>query len=108
MIYGPSLQKIPSEDAINTSTGNIWNLISGKTAVLPEDRLPLFCDTRDVSRAHILALEKPESVGHRVPLCGGAFTWQQAADYLQQVRPEIADKLLDTVDDLVNNHSKNW
>lgn len=145
MIYGPSLHKIPTEAAVNTSTGNIWNLISGKTATLPEDRLPLFCDSRDVSKAHLQALKRPESVGTRVLLCGGAFTWKEAADFLKEARPELADKLpkpnpeaapiqhlakmdttvakeklgmdsfidwkttlLDTVDDLVNNHSKTW
>lgn len=145
MIYGPSLHKIPSEDAVNTSTGNIWNLISGKTAVLPDDRLPLFCDARDVSLAHFNALERKQSIGHRYILCGGAFTWTDAADFLRKERPELAAKLpkpnpdvtpiehlakldtsaarndleiasfidwkttlLDTVDDLVNNHSKNW
>lgn len=145
MIYGPSLHKIPTEAAVNTSTGNIWNLISGKTPVLPEDRLPLFCDARDVSKAHLLAVEKPESIGHRFILCGGAFTWQQAADFIKEARPELADKLpktnsdatpieriaildttaakeklgmdnfidwkttlLDTIDDLINNHSKKW
>ena len=93
MIYGPSLQKIPTEAAVNTSTGNIWNLISGKTAVLPEDRLPLFCDARDVSKAHLLALESPESIGHRFILCGGSFTWQEAAQFLKEARPDLADKL---------------
>lgn len=78
---------------MNTSTGNIWNLISGKTEFLADDRLPLFCDARDVSKAHIVAIEKSESIGHRVPLCGGAFTWEEAASYLRQSYPELADKL---------------
>lgn len=93
MIYGISRQSFGSEDKINTSSGNIWNLISGKTQTLPEDRLPLFCDARDVSRAHFLALEKKEAKGHRVPLCGGAFTWEQAAEFLKTARPALADKL---------------
>lgn len=93
MIYGISRQSFGSEAGINTSSANIWNLISGKTEVLPDNRLPLFCDARDVSRAHFLALEKKEAKGHRVPLCGGAFTWEEAADFLKTARPHLADKI---------------
>lgn len=77
MIYGPSLQSIESEDNINTSSAAIWAIVSGKTEQVPDNRLPLFCDSRDVSKAHLLALEREESVGHRVPLYGGAFTWEE-------------------------------
>lgn len=80
MIYGPSLQGFGGDEKnINTSSANIWNLISGKTATLPDNRLPLFADSRDVSRAHFLALETSDAKGQRVPLCGGAFTWQEVS-----------------------------
>lgn len=119
MIYGPALQSFGSEEGINTSSANIWSLISGKTKILPDNRLPLFCDSRDVSKAHLLALEKPEAKGHRFPIYGGAFTWEevspshvssmfltiliheaeddyfdsQAADFIRKERPELADRL---------------
>ena len=79
MIYGPALHSFGSEDGINTSSKAIWNIVSGKTPKPPEDRLPMFCDVRDVSRAHILAAQKPESAGRRVLLYGGNFTWQEVS-----------------------------
>lgn len=93
MIYGPSLHSFESESSINTSSKAIWSIVSGKTESLPEDRLPLFCDVRDVSRAHILALTKHESIGQRVPLFGGSFVWADAVQYLQKERPELATRL---------------
>ncbi|KZP19370.1 NAD(P)-binding protein [Athelia psychrophila] len=95
MIYGPALQDAAtSPETLNTSSAAIYALFSGRVHAIPDDRLPLFCDVRDVARAHVLALETDAADGERVPLCGGAFTWKEATEELYATRPELKDRLV--------------
>lgn len=58
MIYSPPLQSITSKEEINTSSNAIYSLINGeRDREVPWNRLPLFCATEDVARAHRLCLE---------------------------------------------------
>jgi len=95
MIYGPALQdSATSAESLNTSASMIYQLFSGKLTAIPDDRLPLFADVRDVAKAHVLALTEPGAAGARVPLYGGAFTWAQAVDELRKTRPELRERLV--------------
>jgi len=95
MIYGPALQEsATSPETLNQSSAAIYQLFSGKLQVLPDDRLPLFCDVRDVAQAHVLALETSGADGMRVPLCGGAFLWKDAVEELLATHPELKDRLV--------------
>ncbi|GAA98285.1 uncharacterized protein L969DRAFT_47020 [Mixia osmundae IAM 14324] len=100
MIYSKTIQKVTSKAKLNTSSATIYNLIS-KPAEMPDNRLPLFCDARDVAKAHVQALKTDGAVGHRVLLCGGSYTWQSATKLLLEQRPELKDRLpsLDNVED---------
>ncbi|KAF7975471.1 hypothetical protein HWV62_9501 [Athelia sp. TMB] len=95
MIYGPALQEAAtSPETLNTSSAAIYALFSGRVHAIPDDRLPLFCDVRDVAKAHVLALETEAADGERVPLCGGSFTWKDAVEELYATRPELKDRLV--------------
>ncbi|KZP19343.1 NAD(P)-binding protein [Athelia psychrophila] len=95
MIYGPALQDAATSPAsLNTSASMIYQLFSGKLTAIPDDRLPLFVDVRDVAKAHVLALQQDSASGARIPLCGGGFTWAQAVDELNATRPELRSRLV--------------
>ncbi|KAF7975457.1 hypothetical protein HWV62_9473 [Athelia sp. TMB] len=95
MIYGPALQdSATSAAALNASAAAIYQLFSGQLSAIPDDQLPLFCDVRDVAKAHVLALQTPAANGARIPLYGGGFTWAQAVEYLHATRPELRDRLV--------------
>jgi nucleoside-diphosphate-sugar epimerase len=95
MIYGPALQEsATSPQTLNTSSAAIYQLFSGKLQAVPDDRLPLFCDVRDVAKAHVLALQTDGADGMRVPLCGGSFLWKEAVEELLATRPELKDRLV--------------
>jgi nucleoside-diphosphate-sugar epimerase len=95
MVYGPTLQdSAVSPESLNSSSAEIYLLFSGKIQAIPDNRLPFFCDVRDVAKAHVLALETDKVDGMRVPLCGGAFTWKDAVEELLETRPELKDRLI--------------
>ncbi|KAI5481793.1 NAD-dependent epimerase/dehydratase [Pseudohyphozyma bogoriensis] len=93
MIYGPPIQAMDKREDINTSSAAIYALIDGPAdRPVPDNRLPLFCAVTDVAKAHRLALEVPAAQGRYI-LCGGAFTWEDAVEYIAQERPELASRL---------------
>jgi len=58
MIYSPPLQSITSKSEINTSSNAIYSLINGEEGrECAWNRLPLFCSTQDVAKAHRRAIE---------------------------------------------------
>lgn len=92
MIYGTTIQPLASLDHLNTSSKTIYNLISSASE-MPVDRLPLFCNARDVGDAHVLASEKPNAMGKRYLLCGGKFTWAHAVKYIAEQYPDLQHRL---------------
>ncbi|GAA5986673.1 hypothetical protein JCM5350_001447 [Sporobolomyces pararoseus] len=97
MIYSPPLQSITSKEEINTSSNAIYSLINGeRDREVPWNRLPLFCATEDVARAHRLCLEVQDVEkirGKRFLLCGGSFTWEDAIRHLHETRPSLSPRL---------------
>jgi len=93
MIYGPPIQACSKAEDLNTSSATIYNLINSPKT-LPDDRLPLCCDVRDVAKAHVLSIDAIGVTNKRVLLWSGeAFVWDDAVRYLQEKRPELADRL---------------
>jgi len=91
MIYGPAIHVARLED-LNTSSGNIYDLIKGLKEV-PKDRLPVFCDVRDVAKTHVAALAKG-CRNRRIPISSDEpFTWDMAIRFLQEERPQLIDRL---------------
>lgn len=68
MIFGPPEQATTSSASLNTSSGQIYQLLSG---ILPPDGLPMFVDVRNVASAHVEALGTDSVIGKRILLSGG-------------------------------------
>jgi dihydroflavonol-4-reductase len=86
-VFGP----IRSGD-VRTSVGIIAQLMGGKVPMAPNAGLQ-YVDVRDVSRAHIAAMETPEAAGQRFALAGEFCTLLDTATILRDAFPAYASKL---------------
>jgi len=86
VVLGPCLNSVE-----NTSVEIIRNLLTKKfPAVL--DLYWGLVDVRDVSRAHILAIEKPEAKGRHLT-CNVALKMGEVVDKLKVIAPDYKDRL---------------
>lgn len=92
MIYGETLQPGVNLKNLNTSSKTIYALIQSLDE-MPGDRLPLFCNARDVGDAHARWLESDTASQERYLLFGGTFSWAMAVDYIAQTKPELKNRL---------------
>ncbi|KZL87898.1 nad dependent epimerase dehydratase [Colletotrichum incanum] len=99
MVYGPyvdpSVYKTPQE--LNQSNFNLWrNFLEPSLtseSPLPPNGLHLYVDVRDMARAHVLALLKPEAGGKRFVVGGGAVSNQKIANIFRDTLPQLADRI---------------
>ncbi|KAG6829953.1 hypothetical protein H0H92_002857 [Tricholoma furcatifolium] len=93
-IYGPLAPGFPLPHKKELGTlGLLYMLLCG---TFPVQVAPLFCDVRDVARAHVSALEwtgKAASGRKRYLVCGASFTWTEAVEHIQKVFPELKSRL---------------
>lgn len=71
----------------------MYCLLEGKT---PPPLPPLFCDVRDVARAHVAALKVPPKSPvqeKRILVSGGIMPWEEVTQHLVKTRPELAVRL---------------
>lgn len=70
----------------------LWKMVDATK--IPETRLPLFADVRDLAIAHALAIEKKEAGGNRfVVATPGTYSFQWMADDLRKAFPEQASRI---------------
>ena len=86
-VFGP----IRSAD-VRTSVGIIAQMLAGKIPLAPNAGLQ-FVDVRDVSAAHIAAMEIPEAAGNRFALAEDFLTLLDTAAVLRDSFPNYASKL---------------
>ncbi len=81
-VYGPILS-----EQVRTSVGVVADLMKGKFPALPAVGLQLV-DVRDVSAAHIAAMNDPASIGERY-IVADEFRWmREMAEVLRAAHPE--------------------
>ncbi|KAH7135075.1 3-beta hydroxysteroid dehydrogenase/isomerase family protein-like protein [Dendryphion nanum] len=96
MVYGPLKHKVKSVDELNESTAQIYNkFIKDKK---PEDSIPTngllpYVDVRDISKAHLLAIDTPEAANQRFIITAGRLTNQKIADLLREHVPGAAERV---------------
>ncbi|CAI7670764.1 unnamed protein product [Penicillium bialowiezense] len=87
MIYGPNINATANLGKLNTSSADIYRLISPQSKSsdpVPQNLFWSFVDVRDVAEAHLRAYEIPEA---------GNFTYQKFVDALREKLPEIRDRV---------------
>jgi nucleoside-diphosphate-sugar epimerase len=60
---------------------------------LPMQMPPMFCDVRDVAKAHVAALLVDRKPGKRYLVNGGHFFWKEAVEHLAKAMPELKPRL---------------
>lgn len=89
MIFGPPLQKVKSLDSLDTATAAIYALLDADK--IPDAGFPVYCDARDVAKAHYEAVVRGAS--GRFIACGGKFDNQEFVDIIRAERPELASRV---------------
>ncbi|KAJ3039262.1 methylglyoxal reductase (NADPH-dependent) gre2 [Rhizophlyctis rosea] len=92
-VFGPAIHNIPNADSIPTSLQLFYRNIASdpqwkNTQVAPSNSAQAFIDVRDVAKAHVEALIRPEAGGQRFLVSAGNFSWQEAANVLRELYPE--------------------
>ncbi|QLG71681.1 hypothetical protein HG535_0C00290 [Zygotorulaspora mrakii] len=93
-VFGPQLFDENALGEVNTSCQYIKAIIDSKMGEkLDMDIVGGYVDVRDVSKAHMVAFQKEESIGRRLVLCAGRFTLLNIADVLCESFPQLAGKI---------------
>ncbi|KAK7436888.1 hypothetical protein VKT23_018909 [Stygiomarasmius scandens] len=95
-VFGPFAPDFParSKEYLG-SNSHVYGLLSSG-GDLPMQMLPMYCDVRDVAKAHVAALLVGKKPGKRYLINGGAFTWKQAVEHLTNAIPELKPRLAST------------
>jgi hypothetical protein len=56
MVYGEVVQYVPSTEALNTSSGRLYEILTGKAKEIPVQGPMLFVNVQDLGNAHALAI----------------------------------------------------
>jgi nucleoside-diphosphate-sugar epimerase len=69
---------VTSPENLNLSLSYFWGTVaSGEPKTREELGTPsAWVDVRDISEAHVLALEKEEAGGERIFISAGSYVWQ--------------------------------
>ncbi|OOG00207.1 hypothetical protein ASPCADRAFT_504090 [Aspergillus carbonarius ITEM 5010] len=96
MIYGPNINATADLAKLNTSSMDIYRLISPQSKSsdpVPANLFWSFVDVRDVAQAHLSAYERSNAGNERFFICKGNFTYQQFVDVLRENLPEVRDRI---------------
>ncbi|KAI3327838.1 NAD dependent epimerase/dehydratase [Xylariaceae sp. AK1471] len=95
-VFGPVVHHLSSLANINTSNGNMVALMVGKwKSEIPPTGVHLWVDVRDVAKAHVEAMERPEAGGNRFLVTAGLFRNRDIVPIVRKNFPQLADKLPD-------------
>ncbi|KAL6851828.1 NAD(P)-binding protein [Trichoderma novae-zelandiae] len=89
-IFGPYATELTSTKHISESVRLIYNLLGAKQ--VPEFDFGGYADVREVSAAHLLALEVPAAGGERFWV-GQSLRWQTVVDIGREEFPELRSRL---------------
>jgi NADPH-dependent methylglyoxal reductase len=74
LIFGPIFGDVKSPGDLNLSSGVFHKILTGQ---LPQDYTAEFVDVRDVAKAHVAAIERPEAIGKRWLLISKPFVGRE-------------------------------
>lgn len=95
LVYGPVAHHLENLDRLNTSNLIIRDIIQGKYKdnPLPPTGTFLFTDVRDLTLAHVRAIEVPEAGGKRFFVVAGHGPHKQIVDGLRKTHPGLSSRL---------------
>ncbi|PYH98848.1 NAD(P)-binding protein [Aspergillus ellipticus CBS 707.79] len=97
IVYGPNMNTTADLASLNTSSADIYRLMSPQSKSsdpVPANMFWSWIDVRDVAEAHLRAYEVPEAGGERLFICNkDHFTYQKICDSLRANVPELKDRV---------------
>lgn len=93
-IFGPQAFEENAKGTLNFSSEIVNKILRSNSGdELDKNFAGAFVDVRDVARAHVLALEKPELKSKRLVLLNDVYALQDVADYINKHFPELRGKI---------------
>lgn len=82
MTFGPPVHPVSDLSQLNESNATLWQVARGED--LPAARVPFWVDGRDLARAHVEALLRPEAGNKRYTITAPErFSYEKAADIIE-------------------------
>ncbi|RDL36718.1 NAD dependent epimerase [Venustampulla echinocandica] len=102
MTFGPVVHPVRTVEQLNESNAMLWKIASGHNP-LPVARVPFWIDVRDLAKAHVEALLRPE-VGNKryIPAAPEGFSYQLAADIILKEFPWAERTVTKTTDQVID------
>lgn len=83
-VFGPMVHPISSTSQLNTSNALIWDVAAGKP--VNDAPVPLWVDVRDLAKAHVESLLRPEAGGKRYTVVASdKFSFHYEAKLLKEL-----------------------
>jgi nucleoside-diphosphate-sugar epimerase len=93
MTFGPIVHPVENVAKLNVSNGVLWSIAEGVNP-LPVSRVPVWIDVRDLAKAHVESLLRPEVGGKRyIAASTEFFSYQAAADIMRETFTWAKDKV---------------
>lgn len=106
MTFGPPVHPVSDISQLNESNATLWQVAQGGD--LPVARVPFWVDGRDLARAHVEALLRPQAGNKRYTIAAPErFSYQVAADIIEAHfdwakgkarRPDVKQEIDDSYD----------
>jgi len=97
MTFGPIVHPVQTPDQLNESNARLWDVAIGKP--LPEARVPVWIDVRDLAKGHVEAVFSSKAGGKRyVPASPDKFSYPLAARIIREHFPAAKGQVV-AVDD---------
>ncbi|VDB84657.1 unnamed protein product [Peniophora sp. CBMAI 1063] len=92
-VWGPPIHEVTSLSNLNTSMLDLYNTLTGKkSSEVLTGPGNAYVDVRDVARAHVLVMQKPDAGGQRIIVSAGSHFWQELVDVANEVDPSLPFK----------------
>lgn len=83
MVFGPVVHPVARVEELNDSCMQIWKCASGEP--LPPTMFPMWVDIRELAKAHVEAVLRPEVGNKRFLVCSPElYTYQRARDIMRE------------------------
>lgn len=108
MTFGPVVHPVSKAEELNESNAKLWEVAMGKP--LPEQRVPVWIDVRDLAQAHVEALLRPEVSNKRYAIAAPEkWSYEIAASTLREKYPALRDQVVDVGDAMApDSYGLDW
>ncbi|EPX72005.1 NADPH-dependent methylglyoxal reductase GRE2 [Schizosaccharomyces octosporus yFS286] len=96
LVVGPPIHPMNNMESLNTSDRVIWSLINGSHSQPSEQAIQV--DVRDIARAHVIALDKPELSNGRMIVSEGPLFTNDICKILRQKFPDMHEVISEPTD----------